>query len=67
VASLAATRGRSHDNAVRPTIGAAPAHLWVFEKNPRAQAFYAKQGFLFDGHRKVDDDTSLWERRFVRC
>jgi GNAT superfamily N-acetyltransferase len=48
-------------------IGAAPAHLWVFEKNPRAQAFYAKHGFLFDGHRKVDDDTSLWERRFVRC
>jgi GNAT superfamily N-acetyltransferase len=47
-------------------IGDAPACLWVFEKNPRAQAFYAKQGFLFDGHRKVDPDTGLWERRFVR-
>jgi hypothetical protein len=47
-------------------IGAAPAYLWVFEKNPRAQAFYAKHGFLFDGHRKVDIVTGLWERRFVR-
>jgi len=47
-------------------IGALPAHLWVFETNPRAQAFYAKHGFLFDGHRKVDIVTGLWERRFVR-
>ena len=47
-------------------IGAAPAYLWVFEKNPRAQAFYAKHGFLFDGHRKVDIVTGLCERRFVR-
>ena len=47
-------------------IGEAPAHLWVFEKNPRAEAFYAKHRFHFDGHRKVDPDTGLWERRFVR-
>jgi ribosomal protein S18 acetylase RimI-like enzyme len=47
-------------------IGVAPAYLWVFEQNPRAQAFYAKHGFLFDGRRKVDGDTGLWERRFVR-
>jgi len=47
-------------------VGAAPAHLWVFEDNARAQAFYVKNGFRFDGHRKVDPDTEVWERRFVR-
>ena len=47
-------------------IGSAPAHLWVFEQNPRAQAFYAKHGFVCDGHRKVDPDTGLWERRLTR-
>jgi len=44
----------------------APAHLWVFETNARARAFYAKWGFTFDGHRKIDSDTGIWERRLVR-
>ena len=48
------------------TIGTAPAHLWMFADNPRAGAFYAKQGFRPDGHRKVDPDTGLWEIRLVR-
>jgi GNAT superfamily N-acetyltransferase len=30
-----------------------PAELWVFEANPRAQAFYAKHGFAPDGSRHV--------------
>ncbi|MFI2752115.1 GNAT family N-acetyltransferase [Cellulomonas sp. P22] len=47
-------------------LGDAPAHLWVFETNPRAHAFYEKWGFAFDGHRKIDPDTGLWERRLVR-
>ncbi|NYI41309.1 GNAT family N-acetyltransferase [Demequina lutea] len=47
-------------------LGEAPAHLWVFESNPRAHAFYAKWGFTFDGSRKVDPDTGVWERRLVR-
>jgi ribosomal protein S18 acetylase RimI-like enzyme len=47
-------------------IGSAPAHLWVFEDNPRALAFYTRHGFRFDGRRQVDPGTGLWERRFVR-
>ncbi|WP_169325206.1 GNAT family N-acetyltransferase [Cellulomonas fimi] len=47
-------------------VGTSPAHLWVFAENWRAQAFYAKHGFRHDGYRKLDRDTGLWERRFVR-
>jgi GNAT superfamily N-acetyltransferase len=47
-------------------IGEAPAFLWVFEENPRARAFYAKQGFGPDGTRKIDPDTGIWELRMVR-
>ncbi|QDW64599.1 GNAT family N-acetyltransferase [Oerskovia sp. KBS0722] len=31
------------------------AGLWVADPNPRAQAFYAKQGFAPDGAAKVED------------
>jgi ribosomal protein S18 acetylase RimI-like enzyme len=34
-------------------IGSKAAHLWVFENNPRAQAFYEKHGFL--GRRRAPD------------
>jgi GNAT superfamily N-acetyltransferase len=51
---------------IHRAVGGSPAHLWVFEDNPRAKRFYAKQGFRFDGHRRVDSDTELWEQRFVR-
>lgn len=47
-------------------LGHAPAHLWVFEDNPRAQAFYAKSGFSPGGNRKVDPDTGIWEQRLIR-
>ncbi|HEY8719584.1 GNAT family N-acetyltransferase [Pengzhenrongella sp.] len=47
-------------------LGARPARLWVFEDNPRALAFYAKHGFAPDGHRQVDPDTGVWERRLAR-
>jgi GNAT superfamily N-acetyltransferase len=47
-------------------LGDAPAYLWVFEANPRALAFYAKWDFVFDGHRTIDPDTGVWERRLVR-
>ncbi|MGY4642443.1 N-acetyltransferase family protein [Cellulomonas sp. URHB0016] len=33
----------------------APAALWVADPNPRAQAFYRRQGFVPDGTSKVDD------------
>ena len=39
-------------------IGDRPAHLWVAELNPRAQAFYRRNGFEADGERKVEP---LWE------
>jgi len=39
-------------------IGDRPAHLWVAELNPRAQAFYRRNGFEPDGERKVEP---LWE------
>ena len=47
-------------------LGDAPAHLWVFEQNPRAHAFYVKSGFRPDGNRQVDPDTGVWEQRLTR-
>ena len=35
----------------------APAALWVADPNPRAQAFYRKNGFVTDGAVKTDDDV----------
>jgi ribosomal protein S18 acetylase RimI-like enzyme len=44
------------------------AFLWVLEDNPRAQAFYAKNGFVLDGTRKLLPESwhSLPEVRMVR-
>lgn len=48
-------------------LGTAPAFLWVAAKNPRAQAFYARNGFAFDGFEKPDSRvTTFVERRMVR-
>jgi GNAT superfamily N-acetyltransferase len=35
----------------------APAALWVADPNPRAQAFYRKNGFVADGTVKIEDDV----------
>jgi ribosomal protein S18 acetylase RimI-like enzyme len=43
---------------------AASAALWVADPNPRAQAFYRKQGFAFDGTSQVDDGVR--EVRMIR-
>ena len=43
-----------------------PAHLWVFEDNIRAQAFYRKHGFVADGRRSIDPDTGLCELLYTR-
>ncbi|WP_420368638.1 GNAT family N-acetyltransferase [Curtobacterium sp. L1-20] len=40
------------------------AVLWVADPNPRAQAFYRKHGFAFDGVEQVDGGVR--ERRMVR-
>ena len=42
----------------------APAALWVADPNPRAQAFYRKNGFVADGAVKIEDDVR--EVRMVR-
>jgi GNAT superfamily N-acetyltransferase len=39
---------------IEPT---APAALWVADPNPRAQAFYRKNGFVTDGAEKIEDDV----------
>lgn len=41
-----------------------PASLWVADPNPRAQAFYRKNGFATDGAVKCEDDVR--EVRMVR-
>ena len=63
--------GDYHGTGIAPALlthalAHAPAHLWVFENNPRAHAFYAKSGFTPDGNRKVDPDTGIWEQRLTR-
>ncbi len=47
-------------------LGDAPAELWVFDGNPRAEAFYRKLGFERDGVQAPDEDTGLPGIRMVR-
>ncbi|WP_233549799.1 GNAT family N-acetyltransferase [Cellulomonas rhizosphaerae] len=47
-------------------IGDAPAHLWVFTSNLRAQRFYAKHRFVATDEHQSDPDTGLGETRWVR-
>lgn len=48
-------------------LGDQPAFLWVAELNPRAQAFYRRNGFEPDGGRKVTVEwENLAEIRMVR-
>lgn len=41
-------------------------HLWVADPNPRAQAFYRKNGFVPDGSVKTDEYDGVREIRMVR-
>ncbi len=49
-------------------IGSAPAYLWVADDNPRARAFYARNGFVTDGTTKLGPlvGTDVLETRLVR-
>jgi GNAT superfamily N-acetyltransferase len=49
-------------------VGAAPASLWVADDNPRARAFYARNGFQPDGTSKTGPlvGTDVLEVRLVR-
>jgi ribosomal protein S18 acetylase RimI-like enzyme len=53
---------------IEAAIGDAPASLWVADDNPRARAFYARNGFLPDGTTKVGPvaGTDILETRLVR-
>lgn len=48
-------------------LGDLPAQLWVARDNPRARAFYARNGFRPDGVETIDPDLyDLEEVRLVR-
>lgn len=49
--------------AIDPEI---PCHLWVFEENPRAHAFYRRHGFVLDGARRIEAFAPITEVRMVR-
>lgn len=40
--------------------------LWVADPNPRAQAFYRRNGFDFDGDVETDENDGVRELRMVR-
>lgn len=49
------------------TVGNGPAMLWVSKENPRATAFYVRNGFRFDGVEKIDPHApSITDARMVR-
>lgn len=53
------------DSVLTPTE---PAQLWVAERNPRAVAFYQRNGFRPDGHRSHNERfAGLTELRMVRA
>jgi GNAT superfamily N-acetyltransferase len=61
----AAVRSRGIGAAlVAAAVGDDPAHLWVFDGARRAQRFHERQGFRFDGARRLD--TYGLELRMVR-
>ncbi len=51
------------DAVIDPTVTTA---LWVADPNPRAQAFYSKNGFVADGTVKTDEYDGVREVRMVR-
>ncbi len=65
---LAAQHGTGLGQALLDAaLGNRPASLWTAEDNPRAVAFYARNGFTADGARKVEPSwEDLAEVRLVR-
>jgi GNAT superfamily N-acetyltransferase len=47
-------------------IGEQPAYLWALDDNPRAHAFYRRNGFELDGGEQFDELWQIREVRFVR-
>lgn len=65
---LAAHHGTGAGQALFEAVLAdGPASLWVARENPRAIAFYRRNGFAFDGAEQSDPGTpGLVEARMVR-
>lgn len=65
---LASHQGRGLGQALLDaSIGKEAAALWVAEDNPRAQAFYRRNGFAFTGARDtIEDWEGLPEVRMAR-
>lgn len=51
---------------VDSAIGDRPAYLWALDDNPRAHAFYRRNGFELDGAEQFDELWQVTEVRFVR-
>ncbi|MBM7503871.1 GNAT family N-acetyltransferase [Agromyces aurantiacus] len=47
-------------------LGDRPAYLWALADNPRAHAFYRRNGFALDGIEKWDDRWQVREVRMTR-
>lgn len=47
-------------------LGDDPALLWVAARNPRAIAFYERNGFAFDGREQTDPIAGIVDARMVR-
>jgi len=48
-------------------LGADPAMLWVAKENPRAVAFYVRNGFAFDGAEQTDPYApAITDARMIR-
>lgn len=67
--TLASAHGSGVGQALlQASLGDAPAFLWVAADNPRAQAFYRKNGFSPDGETGTHDllGSSVAIERWVR-
>lgn len=63
----AAWHGRGVGQALLDRVlTSASCSLWVLEDNARARAFYARNGFVPDGTRKVWPPLGAWEVRLRR-
>ncbi|MBO0596935.1 GNAT family N-acetyltransferase [Nesterenkonia sp. E16_7] len=59
--------GPGSDSEPGPGSGSEPVSLWVAKQNPRAIAFYLRNGFRFDGAEKQDPGApAITDARMVR-
>ena len=54
------------DELIDAAVGGSACSLWVFEANPRAQAFYRRHGFVLTGERDIERFSNAVEVRMTR-